>query len=45
MTDKHHYDDTGNGVVKTESFAVPIYWEYIDVNSMCELDGVLYMGS
>jgi hypothetical protein len=43
----HYLESSGcdSGVVKTESFAVPIYWEYIDVNSMCELDGVLYMGS
>lgn len=31
--------------VKITALAVPSYWEYLNVNSMCELNGVLYMGS
>lgn len=31
--------------VQIQSFAVPDYWEYLTVNSMCELDGILYMGT
>ncbi|MBQ8497432.1 MAG: hypothetical protein IJ489_08280 [Clostridia bacterium] len=28
-----------------QSFPVPDYWQYLDVNSMCELGDILYMGT
>ena len=31
--------------VQAKNFAVPDYWQYLDVNSMCQLGNTLYMGT